>query len=229
MEDFSQLFTDAADRFKATTAGDPVEGDRRVRRAEAAAARLTCRASRDGWLPFDYPAEMWPVEPIPSFSDEEPWVQAWRLFAVAAAMHSGGALSPDLGDWRPAVVRDDPAVGVRILCGGYQSDGWRERAADFATLCRMLAGSSKPMYLGNGRVRIGEETIGLESNQEAILEALLNRGGTATISELRSDTLVDDVPRVLKRICKRPGLEQHIVLPGGRGKGGYRTTIIDGR
>jgi tRNA A37 threonylcarbamoyladenosine synthetase subunit TsaC/SUA5/YrdC len=91
------------------------------------------------------------------------------------------------------------------------------------------AKGTMPVYLGNGRVRVGSEIINLEGNQEAVLEALLKRGGAATLTELRSDTLVDDVPRVLKGIRKRTGLERYIILPGGRGKGGYRTTIIDGR
>lgn len=141
----------------------------------------------------------------------EPWPQDvadWKRWAGFLELDANWIVA---GEWSPCDILE--IVEGRLL----QRKEKREQA------------EAGPEYLGNGRLRIANETISLEGNQEAVLEALLNRGGAATISELRSDTLVDDVPRVLKRIRTHPGLEEYIVLPGGRGKGGYRTTISDGR
>jgi len=78
------------------------------------------------------------------------------------------------------------------------------------------------VWLGGGRVRIGDETIALEFAESTVLEALVQKGA-ATRPDLEKASGVDDVKNIMKKLKKR--FPDHIKLPGGRGKGGYRTTI----
>ncbi len=83
----------------------------------------------------------------------------------------------------------------------------------------------KPIYLGDGKVRIDGTTIALEVTEGEILEEILDRGGAASLKELS-----DDAPRVLKRIQKKYSeLAPFIHIPGSRGKGGYRLSILEAR
>ena len=85
-----------------------------------------------------------------------------------------------------------------------------------------------PKYLGNGRLRIGDETYLLEANHEEMLEVLLDGHGAASKGQL--EKVDEKVARVLQGLRQlHPAIEAHIVLPGRKGKGGYRTTIVDAR
>ena len=81
------------------------------------------------------------------------------------------------------------------------------------------------IWLGEGRVRIGQRTIKLEPPLAAALEALIKRRA-ATKAELTVDSKLVDPGRELRRLVKKhPDLAPHITLPGRKGKGGYSTTI----
>lgn len=83
-------------------------------------------------------------------------------------------------------------------------------------------------YLGDGKVQIGVECYRLEGQAEIVLEALVELRA-ATKDELAEKSGVDDAHKVLATIRKNlPALASHITFPGGKGKGGYRTTILRG-
>ena len=110
---------------------------------------------------------------------------------------------------------------------------WQRMAATLCAVCPPPATVDPPadpvppQYLGDGRVRIGGETVCLEGNEADIVETLVILGA-ANIDELRK--VADNVPRVLNRIREKyPLLAPHIISPGAKGRGGYRTTIVDGR
>jgi hypothetical protein len=85
-------------------------------------------------------------------------------------------------------------------------------------------------YLGDGLCRIGDTRIRLEYEEAKAVEAILFYKGAATLTQLRDKTDSDGVNKTLTRIHgKYPLLRPFIILPGGKGKGGYRTTLIDVR
>jgi len=85
-------------------------------------------------------------------------------------------------------------------------------------------------YLGNGVVRVGDKQLTLDGREGYVLEGLLNLGSTAKKDALVNESGCDDAPAILKRIQqKHPTLAPLITRPGGKGRGGYRTTILDGR
>ena len=103
---------------------------------------------------------------------------------------------------------------ARETCGPYDRDGGEA--------------TDPPVALGDGRFLVGDHPISLEGRQSYVLDALVDLR-TASMSQLAKHSGVDDVARQLKRICERfPQLAAHITLPGGRGKGGYSTTIRKG-
>jgi len=89
------------------------------------------------------------------------------------------------------------------------------------------AGPPKPeaVWLGKGRVRIGDETLSLEPQFADVLEALVGLGA-AMKPDLQKRSGRDEPGRLLNKLVRKfPRLRSYIVLPGRRGKGGYRTTI----
>ena len=81
------------------------------------------------------------------------------------------------------------------------------------------------VWLGSGKFRVGDKTIMLESQQAAVLQALVTLRA-ASKPELEKESGYADAVAVLKKLRKKfPELEPHILLAGGRGKGGYSTTI----
>jgi hypothetical protein len=87
------------------------------------------------------------------------------------------------------------------------------------------------VYLGERRYRVADEPpIILEEAEDHVLRSLIELGGAAKKDELVRQSGKDDAPRVLKTMReKHPALARHITLPGGRGRGGYRTSIRDAR
>jgi hypothetical protein len=85
-------------------------------------------------------------------------------------------------------------------------------------------------YLGNRRCQVDSNTpIVLTETEDTVLSALIELGGAAEIDELRNHTGISDANKILRGIrLKHPELATAIILPGGRGKGGYRTTIFRG-
>jgi len=83
----------------------------------------------------------------------------------------------------------------------------------------------KPVWLGKGRVRVGDKVLALEFQEGTVLQTLVELGA-ATGKNLERTSGVDDAVRVLKKLrTKYPELEPHIILPRARGRGGYSTTI----
>ena len=94
--------------------------------------------------------------------------------------------------------------------------------------CSETTPPAAPTYLGKGVVDLGTEKITLEERERYVVEVLLT--GPKTLSCLRAESLVDDANRVMSKVRENyPALQAHLIAPGGRGRGGYRTTIIDGR
>lgn len=80
--------------------------------------------------------------------------------------------------------------------------------------------------LGDGEYQVGNGApFRLTEIQDTVLAALVFLG-TADKDQLNGKAGRDDSPRVLKRIRGGyPQLAPYIILPGGKGRGGYRTTI----
>ncbi|HUE72073.1 MAG TPA: hypothetical protein VMP01_14400 [Pirellulaceae bacterium] len=95
-----------------------------------------------------------------------------------------------------------------------------------------IAGTVQAVYLGDGKIQIGDETIVITEVQAEVLEGLLSAKGKAcNKKELRKLSGVPFAERRLAEMVKaNPVLERDglVKLPKGRGKGGYRTTIVLG-
>lgn len=84
-------------------------------------------------------------------------------------------------------------------------------------------------FLGEGRYQVGETVLTLGSAQAKVLESLVELR-TASKQRLVDVSGTDDAPRVLKTIrTNHPELARFIQLPGRKGAGGYRTSIVDAR
>lgn len=82
-----------------------------------------------------------------------------------------------------------------------------------------------PVYLGEARYQCGDTIVQLEHTENLVLSKLVKQGA-AKKSEL--EDVSPHAIRILKRIKRKEAyaaLAPHIILPGGKGKGGYRTTI----
>ncbi len=81
------------------------------------------------------------------------------------------------------------------------------------------------VYLGQGRVRIGNGTISLAGQEHAVIEALVDLKA-ASKSDLETKSGYADAVKVLRRIRdKYPVLKPYIIMAGKRNSGGYQTTI----
>lgn len=117
----------------------------------------------------------------------------------------------------PADFRDWIGINTSQLRAGLL----RERAK----LLAEKRESGEAVWLGDGRVQIGNETITLESQPAEVLQALVELR-SATKPQLQKHSGRDEPDKLLKRIVGRfPILKPHIRFPGTRGKGGYSTTI----
>lgn len=82
-------------------------------------------------------------------------------------------------------------------------------------------------FLGDGRFRCGGEVIHLAGNEGAVLEALVLLGA-ADGDSLERKSGVPSPHKVLKRLIQNHSeLKPFIIFPGGKSRGGYRTTIRD--
>jgi hypothetical protein len=81
------------------------------------------------------------------------------------------------------------------------------------------------LYLGHGRLKIGDETKCFTGQELLVLEAIVELQA-ATKRQLEARSGVGEAVRVLKRMVdKHPELQDYIIARPGRNKGGYRTTI----
>jgi hypothetical protein len=85
------------------------------------------------------------------------------------------------------------------------------------------------VFLGDGRYQVGDEPICLDGQQANVLQVLVELRA-ATLGRLRDKTGVQNPSHVLTTICKsHPKLAPFIKLPGRKSRGGYSTSIVDGR
>jgi hypothetical protein len=88
---------------------------------------------------------------------------------------------------------------------------------------RSLGGGA--VYLGDGLIEVDGKPYRIEQAHQFVVEALVKLKA-ATAEQLARASGVEDAVKVLRAVCDAiPELKPHITLPGGRGKGGYRTTI----
>lgn len=84
-------------------------------------------------------------------------------------------------------------------------------------------------FLGRKRYQVGDSPpLVLQESEDFVLRSLIDLGGAASLSDLRKQTGKADCATVLRRIKhkkKYKSLAPFIILPGSKGKGGYRTTI----
>jgi len=81
------------------------------------------------------------------------------------------------------------------------------------------------IYRGNGIFFAGNQNIRLDRAEEIVIETLIEARALSK-DELITRSGVDDAVRILKRIKKKhPAIGKAIVLPGGKGRGGYSTSI----
>jgi hypothetical protein len=85
---------------------------------------------------------------------------------------------------------------------------------------------SVPVYEGGVVLSVDGPPIRLQNAEAEVLEALIDKRA-ATLTELRRLSGHEDVSGILSRIRDRhPALAPFITLPGGKGRGGYTTTIV---
>jgi hypothetical protein len=128
---------------------------------------------------------------------------------------------------------DDEAVvaGAKRLIDGYldrrQLSHLRSAVLSEA---RAAMASTMPVFVGNGVVEIGgSQVIKLPDRQADVVQSLVELRA-CSLTELRRKSLCDDANKVLSAVVKQhPILASHIKLPGGNGRGGYSTTIINGQ
>ena len=87
-----------------------------------------------------------------------------------------------------------------------------------------------PTLLDDGIVRVGANHLRLDQSEAAVLSDLVKMQ-SANLPDLKLATGNDYPARVLKTLRKKYNgvLSPFIRLPGGKGRGGYSTTIVDGR
>lgn len=91
---------------------------------------------------------------------------------------------------------------------------------------RLSGNRNVPVYLGESKYRCGQEILILEYTENRVLAKLVKHGA-AKKAELES--VSENAISVLRGIKRKRAyrmLAPHIIFPGGKGKGGYRTTII---
>lgn len=117
-------------------------------------------------------------------------------------------------------VAEGPALAEWLI---EQLDG--KASQDERTGDGEIKNHETPVYLGQGRMRVGDAMYSFEGQEHYVLDALINVGA-ATTSELRKQSGVPDAVKVLKGLCKKYDFLKHAIsLPGRRNNGGYRTTI----
>lgn len=124
----------------------------------------------------------------------------------------------------PAVLRGLMRMPTLEL-GSFLDDLHLERTCAIAALAKADK-VSECVYLGGGRLVADGTSITLESAESDVIETLV-QDRTCDLPTLIFKSHQPKAARLLKRIINKHGfLKPYIKLPGGRGKGGYSTTII---
>jgi len=150
-----------------------------------------------------------------------------ELFGQSATCASGAVLNAAARVVR-AIDNGGGTFGSLDELEDHETAVNRERQLASEAFLRAVE-SPAVVYRGDGLYETSSGPLRLESSEEMVLESLVEQKA-ATKDQLAKHSGVDEPQKVLKTIRdKFPGLADAIILPGGKGKGGYRTTILDGR
>jgi hypothetical protein len=140
-----------------------------------------------------------------SFARDAIPVDARSEKALQAARDNAAAVAKDLSE---AIIQLDKAVPA-----GKESPA-------------SPPGPPEAVYLGQGRIRIGDDTLCLAGQEATVIEALVDCGA-ASKADLETKSGYADAVKVLRRIREKkyPILAPYITMAGKRNSGGYRTTI----
>ncbi len=126
------------------------------------------------------------------------------LLPVKPAGDRAKLLAQELADWEKALLK---------------AHEWPKKRGVKPSAVPAFNRAAGTLTLTTGRV------VTLEHGERYVVPRLVELG-TATGSELK--TAHDRPDRILKALVKKyPSLKKHITFPGGPGKGGYSTTIVD--
>ena len=154
------------------------------------------------------------------------------VFATANRALNAVAVNTGWLPWtgRATVVNDeiiDAAVCVLSLDARALADTEAALEVELNAAMKIVAEDEpEPVYFRrDGLCTSGKESIRLEDAEAIVVQALVELRA-ATKDGLISHSGVEDAVAILRRIkTKHPMLARAIVFPGGRGKGGYSTTI----
>lgn len=124
-------------------------------------------------------------------------------------------------------VHIPPEDYARLLGARAQMEYWARAGNNVARGWVVTPPEVEPIavFLGGGKYKVDETMISLTGAQADVLQALVELQG-ASLDELRTHSGAPNPAIALKQICKsHPLLSPFISLPGGKGKGGYSTTI----
>lgn len=147
-------------------------------------------------------------------------------YAIAVSQ-KGEQLSRQL-----VVAGHDPSGVLRVvhftsdIASGARAFDWVAIKTELWRIAiEAVAGDGEVLFLGGGRYQVGDKVTVLTGAQADVLQALVELQG-ASLDELRTHSGAPNPAIALKQICKSyPLLSPFITLPGGKGKGGYSTTI----
>ena len=150
-------------------------------------------------------------------------VDDWLHLARIAKIPESEAMEMPLHEF---VLRVRAWSDRKRIKAKYAQDARDDREQIRAKYAQEADRHDDPVYLGNSKVQVGKKVITLTDTEGEVLQALVKLR-SANIDELGEESGADkNAPRYLRAICdKHPELGKHITLPGGKGKGGYRTTI----
>jgi hypothetical protein len=180
--------------------------------AKKVVGKVWCVTDREGWEPFN-PARFAPERLLSDSLDMLTWGNVKKALLADAA----------LGPVMKSKVR--PVVSNNVLSARIE----QERACVVKQLNKSRPGIAR--YLGNRKVQVDDGApITLSESFDHVLRSLIDAGESADTATMIRLTGKDDFAQILKTIGRRhPELAALIICPGGKNRGGYRTTIIDAR
>ena len=107
--------------------------------------------------------------------------------------------------------------------GGKRED---DRTTDNQRGDRKNESAESPVYLGEARYRVGGDVIQLEYAENKVLSRLVELGAAKKSDLEKANGNAVTILRQIKRKKAYSELAPHIIFPGGKGKGGYKTTIV---
>lgn len=175
-------------------------------------------------------------ETVPSVTEpqelDDTWYQYDRKYKSVDALR----LAVEALEKLPTLVDDDEVSSNAVRFGTFHfSKAECEDPTAFAKkVADLIFGRSRSTrvatYSGNRRLQFADGIIErLEEREAFATEVLLDLGGSANLSELREHSMgFADINQVITALERKFGREYY-ATPGGKGKGGYKTSVVDGR